>query len=62
MSKMTEGTNWDRLTKELRDAPLSWLPALTLLMLELACARKIFASKEAMKRVVDNQINKYWKD
>jgi hypothetical protein len=62
MSKMTEGPNWDRLTKELRDAPLSWVPALCLLGLELACARKVFASREVMKMVVNRQIDKYWKE
>lgn len=55
-------TNWDKLTRELRAAPLTWLPALLLLAIEVACARKVFASKEAIKRVVDKQIDKYWKD
>lgn len=57
-----EGTNWDRLTKELREAPLSWLPALTLLVIEVACTRKIFVSKEAMKRVMERQIDRHWKE
>lgn len=61
MSKMTEGTNWGRLTKELREVPLSWLPALLLLIVEECAKRPCFVSPEAMKRLMDRQVDRYWR-
>jgi hypothetical protein len=55
-------TNYGKLTTALREAPLSWLPALTLLIVEVACARKVFASREAMKKVLERQVDRYWKE
>jgi hypothetical protein len=51
-------TNYDKLTKELREVPLSWLPALCLLVVEEACKRKVFASPEAMKNVLLRHVDK----
>lgn len=49
-------TNYDKLTKEIREAPMTWLPALCLLIVERCVTEKVFASKAAMDRVLENQI------
>lgn len=59
MSKLRIG--YTTLEDEIRNAPLSWLPALTLVLLETVCKKTVFASPEALLRVVQNQINRHWR-
>lgn len=51
-------TEYSRLKDEIRNAPMTWLPALLLEVIEACVHNKVFVSKEAMDRVIENQINR----
>jgi hypothetical protein len=55
------GIEYSRLEDTIRNAPLTWLPALNLVALEAAITRKVWASPEALLRIVQNQIKRYWR-
>lgn len=52
-------TTFSRLEDGIRQCPMSYLPALTLTVLEMAVKKKVWASPEALHRVVDKQIQRF---
>lgn len=51
--------SYSQLEDQIRNAPLSWLPALCLIMLETVITRKVWKSNAALRRIVENQIKRY---
>jgi hypothetical protein len=62
VNNQPSGLAYDALSWEIRQAPKSWLPALVLVVLEAASKQHVFASREATNRVIERQLDKYWKD
>lgn len=50
---------YSEIEDAVRKAPATWLPALCLVVLEVAIKRKVWASNAALRRIVDNQIKRY---
>jgi len=51
-------TGYDKLVRDIEDAPISFLPALLLKIVETCVKKKVFASKESMKLVIERQMER----